>query len=221
MDDSVIAAMAKWPNVPAAYGWLSLSENGQWRLHADGKAHQPCSDGTLPKGESIANQQIHTFINRNYSSDTQGRWFFQNGPQRVYVRLDAAPYVIEATPALQSLSLVTHTGQPVKRVTEWFMDDAGRLYAQTDQGPGIISGRDTPLLLDCLRTREGHPISTLPETEEAPPIEVTISLHYNNAVEHCLARLRVCSQENLPGLMHFQRIPLPSNSNEPDSRTAP
>lgn len=220
MDDSVIAAMAKWPNVPAAYGWLSLSENGQWRLHAQGKAHQPCSDGKLPNGEPIANQNIHEFINRNYSSDTQGRWFFQNGPQRVYVRIDAAPYVIEAAPVLQGLSLVTHTGQAIKRVTEWFIDDTGRLYAQTDQGPGIISGRDTPLLLEHMLTREGHPISVLPEAPEAPPIEVTLALNHNDAAEPCLARLRACTHENLPALMHFQRHPSPPNPNRPDPEQA-
>ena len=28
MDESVIRALAKWPNVPAVYGWLSLSRRG-------------------------------------------------------------------------------------------------------------------------------------------------------------------------------------------------
>jgi hypothetical protein len=31
------------------------------------------------------------FIQRNYDHDAQGQWFFQNGPQRVYVELEATP----------------------------------------------------------------------------------------------------------------------------------
>ncbi|XOT98625.1 DUF2946 family protein, partial [Alcaligenes pakistanensis] len=34
------------------------------------------------------------FFNRNYQADEKGRWFIQNGPQRVYVRLDAAPLIV-------------------------------------------------------------------------------------------------------------------------------
>ncbi|MGB3277244.1 MAG: DUF2946 family protein, partial [Castellaniella sp.] len=30
MDDQVLAAMARWPNVPAVHGWLSLTARGQW-----------------------------------------------------------------------------------------------------------------------------------------------------------------------------------------------
>ena len=32
MDDIVKQAMAKWPNVPACYGWLALDARGQWWL---------------------------------------------------------------------------------------------------------------------------------------------------------------------------------------------
>src|SRR3546814_2832342 len=88
MDSSVKAALAKWPDVPAVYGWLSLDERGRWRLHPQGDAAHG------GPGESIDNTQIQAFIGRNYASDSQGRWYFQNGPQRVYVRLDAAPCLL-------------------------------------------------------------------------------------------------------------------------------
>ncbi|MBP7581842.1 MAG: DUF2946 family protein, partial [Vogesella sp.] len=32
MDALVLAAMDKWPNVPAVYGWLRLDARGQWWL---------------------------------------------------------------------------------------------------------------------------------------------------------------------------------------------
>ena len=32
MDDIVKQAMAKWPNVPACWGWLGLDARGNWWL---------------------------------------------------------------------------------------------------------------------------------------------------------------------------------------------
>ena len=64
MDDSVLRGLAKWPDVPAVYGWLSLDRRGHWRI----------------KGEHIGNPTVSAFIGRNYEYDSQGRWFFQNGP---------------------------------------------------------------------------------------------------------------------------------------------
>src|SRR5690606_17159593 len=135
---------------------LSLSEQGQWRLHPDGKAWHAGPNGTLPAGESIESPQIRQFINNNYAHDAQGRWFFQNGPQRVYVRLDAAPYVLhtDSTPA----TLLTHNALAVKHINGWWFDDVGRLFAQTEHGPGLVSGRDTPGVFEALYTSTGEPL---------------------------------------------------------------
>ena len=35
MDDIVKQAMAKWPDVPNVYGWLSLDRRGVWRIKGD------------------------------------------------------------------------------------------------------------------------------------------------------------------------------------------
>jgi len=78
MDEIVVRSLAKWPNVPAVYGWLELDRRGNWRI----------------KGERIANAALRDFIARNYAADEQGRWFFQNGPQRVYVALAYTPFVV-------------------------------------------------------------------------------------------------------------------------------
>ncbi len=72
MDDIVKQGMAKWPNVPAVYGWLALDRRGHW----------------LIKGDRIANTIVADFISRNYEHDEQGRWFLQNGQQRVFISLD-------------------------------------------------------------------------------------------------------------------------------------
>lgn len=142
MDDAVKAALARWPDVPAVFGWLSLDARGHWHLHPEGLA----AEGGV--GESITNTQIVTFIQRNYAHDDAGRWFFQNGPQRAYVRLDAAPFILRR--ADTGRGLVTHTGQPVKQVSGWWLADGETLFADTDVGPGMIEDRELPYLLDVL-----------------------------------------------------------------------
>lgn len=154
MDKSVIAAMARWPDVPHVYGWLSLNRLGQWRIHPQGDAiSHPDSPGS-----AISSPQILQFINHNYSHDRHGQWYFQNGPQRVYVRLDAAPYIFH-TLGIQhddgAPELSTHTQQQVSQVLGWWLDNEGKLYAQTDLGPGLMSGRDLEAVLQSLSTTLG------------------------------------------------------------------
>jgi len=150
MDQAVKDAIARWPDVPAVCGWLSLDERGRWRLHPQGDA---ASGGP---GEAISNEQILAFIGRNYAGDAQGRWYFQNGPQRVYVRLDAAPYILRLAPS--GTGLQTHTGLPVARVDAWWLDDTGRLYAVTAHGPGMVQDRDLAALLAQLQVDGGGPL---------------------------------------------------------------
>lgn len=154
MDDDVIAAMARWPNVPAVCGWLSLDRRGRWRLHPLGDADQ----GGL--GESISNPQILAFMDRNYVRDVTGRWYFQNGPQRVFVRIDVAPLALRATG--QAAQLTTHTGQDVTQVAQWYADEAGRLYAQTEHGPGVVDDRDMAALLAAFQLADGRNVLDAP-----------------------------------------------------------
>ena len=118
MDALVAQAMAKWPNVPAVYGWLSLDRRGNWRI----------------KGERIANQALRDFISRNYESDSAGRWYFQNGPQRVYVTLDYTPLVVH----YDGDELRDHCGRPFA-ARETYLDDEGSV---------LLAGEDTVALLD-------------------------------------------------------------------------
>lgn len=147
MDPSVIDAMRRWPNVPSVYGWLSLTARGYWRLHPLGDAARG------GPGESISNEQILAFINRNYAADNNGAWFFQNGPQRVYVRIDAAPLILRTR--ADAGQLQTHHGISVTAIRHWWLDDQGRLFAQTNLGPGMVDDRDLPTISEHLCNQQG------------------------------------------------------------------
>jgi hypothetical protein len=88
MDDIVRQALAKWPNVPSCTGWLMLDRRGHWRMR-DEAAQASGSSGT-----AIRHDALLGFINRNYDVDEHGQWYFQNGPQRVYVELGYTPWVV-------------------------------------------------------------------------------------------------------------------------------
>lgn len=137
MDDIVKAAMARWPNVPAVYGWLELTARGEWRI----------------KGEPIDNAAIRDFIARNYSHDDRGRWFFQNGPQRVYVSLEATPMIYRLDEAGR---LQAHTGAHPHELRGAFADSQGHLILNTELGPGLVDSRDTAALAERFVDRQGR-----------------------------------------------------------------
>ena len=92
MDESVAQSLVKWPDVPHCFGWLALDRRGAWRMRDDyAQAHG------LP-GDAIKHAALNAFIARNYASDADGRYFFQNGPQRVYINLDATPWIVRMMP---------------------------------------------------------------------------------------------------------------------------
>jgi len=140
MDEIVLRGMAKWPNVPAVYGWLSLDRRGQW----------------LIKGERISNPLVTEFIGRNYARDERGCWFFQNGPQRVFVVLDFAPFVYRVvSPEGSPLALETHSGKPVSSVAGAWIDENGAALLETEHGIGAIHDRDLDRLLPHLTDAAG------------------------------------------------------------------
>jgi alpha-L-fucosidase len=104
-------------------------------------------------GESIENKQILRFINRNYSHDAEGRWFFQNGPQRVFVRIDAAPLVIAVDDAHGVFN--SHNGHLIEKIDFWLIDDDGHLFFQSSSGAGQIVDKDLTRLVDTLLTTQG------------------------------------------------------------------
>jgi hypothetical protein len=121
MDPSVIRSMAKWPDVPAVYGWLALDRRGNWRI----------------RGERIGNAAFRDFIGRNYASDARGRWYFQNGPQRVFVALAYTPLVVH----FEGEALLDHCGRRFA-CEQAFLDDEGSVLMQGAAGVALLDDRD-------------------------------------------------------------------------------
>ncbi len=140
IDDQVLQAMARWPNVPAVHGWLRLVRRGRWLLVDRGApGFDEARHGT---GSEITSPPIVDFIGRNYSADAQGRWHWQNGPQRVFVDLELAPLYFRVMGEAPAQSLVTHTGYPVARISRAAADADGNLWLETELGAGCIDDRD-------------------------------------------------------------------------------
>jgi hypothetical protein len=141
MDEIVAAALRKWPNVPHCYGWLALDARGDWYMRDD----RIQAAGAFPrvKGSRIDHEKLREFIARNYAVDPAGAWFFQNGPQRVYVELEAAPWVwrLQADPT-SSVVVTSHTGLAAASADEAFVDELGRLFVASDLGLGIVHTLD-------------------------------------------------------------------------------
>ncbi|MDR7306814.1 DUF2946 family protein [Rhodoferax saidenbachensis] len=150
MDDIVKQAMAKWPNVPHCYGWLGLDARGNWYMRDDGAQASGAFSSGRPgaKGSLLQHEKLIDFIQRNYAADTAGQWFFQNGPQRVYVELEATPWVWRVA---DSLEVAAHSGAPVQ-VLGALLDEHGWLYLRTALGLGLVHTQDMENAARALET---------------------------------------------------------------------
>jgi hypothetical protein len=144
MDDIVRQAIAKWPNVPHCYGWLGLDARGTWYMRDD--RTQAAGAFGQSKGSALRHEKLIDFIQRNYECDASGQWFFQNGPQRVYVELEAAPWVWRLGPGH---SVTAHTGQAA-RPQRCVVDETGRLYLECDLGFGLVHTLDVAQGADAI-----------------------------------------------------------------------
>ncbi|MEJ2802946.1 DUF2946 family protein [Comamonadaceae bacterium PP-2] len=150
MDDIVRQAMAKWPNVPDCHDWLGLDARGHWYMRDD----QVQAAGSFPevKGSLLRHDKLVAFIGRNYAADERGCWFFQNGPQRVFVELESTPWVwrLDAGDAADGAPRVTsHTGLTAA-VRSCLVDEQGHAYLDTERGLGRVHSQDMGLLADAL-----------------------------------------------------------------------
>jgi hypothetical protein len=134
MDDIVKQALAKWPNVPHCTGWLMLDRRGQWRMR-DEAAQAASEPGTVIRHEALLG-----FIHRNYECDADGQWFFQNGPQRVYVELAYTPLIVRLSEIDGALHLSDQTGAAFEP-SHVFIDDAGAVLFSSngDASPGRVA----------------------------------------------------------------------------------
>jgi hypothetical protein len=141
MDDIVKKAMLKWPNVPDCYGWLALDARGAWRMRDERAQHfnEP--------GDKVTQAALLGFINRNYMADERGCWFFQNGPQRVYLNLEATPYIARTDP---QQGLVLHTGEAFGPPERAFLTEAGELIVEAGAKVAQVDDRDVAQLMNFL-----------------------------------------------------------------------
>ena len=148
MDEIVKQAMAKWPHVPHCYGWLGLDARGDWYLRD--AATQAAGPFAQVKGERIEHDKLRAFITRNYSVDARGCWFFQNGPQRVYVELETSPVVWR----LDAQRQVQAPNGEVVQATQCLTDEAGHVYLLASwQGQpvlGLVHSLDVPAVAQAL-----------------------------------------------------------------------
>ena len=149
MDDIVKKAMAKWPNVPHCYGWLALDARGAWRMRDERAQHLNLA------GDKVTQTALLGFINRNYAVDERGCWYFQNGPQRVFLNLEATPFIARTDP---EHGLVLHTGEPVASLAQVVLTDQGEFIVVAGDGSdgaiqkvAQVDDRDAVQLMAWLR----------------------------------------------------------------------
>jgi Protein of unknown function (DUF2946) len=158
VDEIVKAALKKWPNVPHCHGWLALDARGDWYMRDDRVQRA----GPFPqvKGSRIQHDKLREFIERNYDHDERGCWFFQNGPQRVYVELEAAPWIWRIG---SGAAITSHTGRAARFESAW-LDERGRLFLATDIGAGIVHTLDMEAASDAVEHGTWTPQDTAFET---------------------------------------------------------
>ncbi len=148
MDEQVLQAMRRWPQVPACAGWLGLDARGQWWIRdAQALPWPRRDDGALDKqgASRLLHEGLCGFVARNYQPDAQGCWYFQNGPQQVYVELEAAPLILRLQSDARSVRWSTHTGVDCEALEAW-LDQRGRVWLRTGAGPGLLHSLDVVLL---------------------------------------------------------------------------
>lgn len=121
--------------MPAVFGWLALDRRGNWLLK------NPAS-GVL---ERIGNAALNAFISRNYACDAHGRWYFQNGPQRVFVSLAYTPLVAR----FDRGRFRDHCGLPIEEGVPEFLDDEGSVLIAGDRGVALLDDRDLGAYADA------------------------------------------------------------------------
>ncbi|PHV04207.1 hypothetical protein CSQ96_26825 [Janthinobacterium sp. BJB412] len=195
MDEIVKQAIAKWPNVPHCYGWLGLDARGQWRMR-DERAQQL----ELP-GDKLQHTALLAFIARNYDVDERGCWYFQNGPQRVYLNLEATPYIARGEPG-EAWRL--HTGVTMGPLDAVYLSEAGALILHSGTVVAQLDDRDFAQVLPML-WMDGAAVADEALMAWLEGGKGELSLHLRDA-ELPVARL---AQDEVAARFGFVRRPAP------------
>ncbi len=216
MDDIVKQALAKWPNVPHCYGWLNLDARGNWRMRDERAQHL-----NLP-GDKLTNAALLGFIVRNYDSDEHGCWYFQNGPQRVYVNLEATPYIARTEPAAgdpaagdpatggtaasepaagaPAVGYVLHTGAPMGPIDAAWLTETGALVLRSGAIVAQLDDRDLAQALSQFTPPGDDTLAAWLDGADVP-------LQLNTA--QGAVPLRRLQSADMPALFHYQPMPQP------------
>jgi len=180
VDERVKQAMARWPTIPEAYGWLRLNRRGFWILD----------------GYPLKHQRTIEFIARNYECDGSGCWYFQNGPQKVYVDLDYTPWIIHLDVEGQ---FVTHTGQILgdTEIHGAWLDDEGSMLLQLERGIALLNDQDLITILTRMVNQHDQPL-----TEE----DLSGFLTQKRSSESALIFLRYGRQKMSVGWVESKRV---------------
>ncbi|HEX5515904.1 MAG TPA: DUF2946 family protein [Gammaproteobacteria bacterium] len=195
MDEDVLRAMLKWPNVPALFGWLQLDRRGNWHI----------------QDQRVDRDALVAFIGRNYAHDEQGRWYFQNGPQRGYVALEYTPWVLRAQ---LDGTLQTHTGLEVRQVAAGFIDENGSLLLSFDDNVGLLTDTDLDWAIARFQRCDGRPVDdvgigeALEQLQSGTPAD--LALHYQGKP----VPLTYLHSDEVPVRFGFVREPTPGEGGE-------
>ena len=196
MDDIVKKAMAKWPNVPHCYGWLGLDARGNWRMRDERAQHLGLA------GDKVIQEALLGFINRNYAADERGCWYFQNGPQRVFLNLEATPFIARTDP---QRGLVLHTGEPVAQIERVFMTEAGEVIIDAGGKIAQVDDRDMGQVL-ALMEIDGAPASDEALMGWLESGSGAMSLRYRDQ----RVEVKRVQHDEVAGIFKFVRLPEPS-----------
>lgn len=127
----MLRAMEKWPDVPDVFGKMKLDRRGRW----------------LIEGLVVKHPRLRAFINRNYEQDEAGRWFFQNGPQRVFIEIEGEPWVLHMVGPNR---LQTHNDLPVENIERVLVNEDAEILIDFDLGRGLLWDQDLVPFLDHL-----------------------------------------------------------------------
>jgi hypothetical protein len=143
-----------WPSGPmcqtvmVGWAWMNVgigtSEMTQHKREATFKVAY-----LVPRGLLLQHEKLIEFIHRNYAADSMGAWFFQNGPQRVYVELAATPFVWRLS---SDFKLTAQTGAETQAHI-CYTDESGRVYFQTAMGFGLLHTLDVAKAAEGLELR--------------------------------------------------------------------
>lgn len=196
MDDIVKKAMAKWPNVPHCYGWLALDARGAWRMRDERVQHLGLA------GDKVIQEALLGFINRNYAVDERGCWYFQNGPQRVFLNLETTPYVARTDP---QHGLVLHTGEPVAAIERAFMTETGEVIIDAGGCIAQVDDRDGAQMMGMMEV-DGRPASDEDVMAWLDSAKGALTLRYKS---EWVALQRV-ARDDVAAVCGFVRLPEPA-----------